>query len=282
MELERRGLRCVSLAGWQAGVQTSSVYSDARIKRIDPERILSELDQHRIVLVAGFQGIDRTGDITTLGRGGSDTSAVALAASFHAELCQIFTDVDGVYTTDPRIVSNARKLSEITYDEMLELASQGAQVLHNRSVELAKKFHGGDLRFRVPGFIVGQVERRVLKYKIGKQPLCRAAAGQLKQVVVGFAGVKVDSFFHSENLSGEDRRLSVAQTRLRGQQQISDRHPPLRRGVHALPHLFFSFEFVILIKFIRISINSCARWENGPGARPFQRVILPEPGRGIK
>ncbi len=141
MELERRDLRCVSLAGWQAGVQTSSVYSDARIKRIDSERIQSELDQHRIVLVAGFQGLDRAGNITTLGRGGSDTSAVALAATFHAELCQIFTDVDGVYTTDPRIVPNARKISEITYDEMLELASQGAQVLHNRSVELAKKFH---------------------------------------------------------------------------------------------------------------------------------------------
>lgn len=141
MELERRGLRCVSLAGWQAGVQTSAVYGEARIKRIDAERIQSELDQRRIVLVAGFQGIDRAGNITTLGRGGSDTSAVALAATFHASLCQIFTDVDGVYTTDPRVVPNAKKLSEITYDEMLELASQGAQVLHNRSVELAKKFH---------------------------------------------------------------------------------------------------------------------------------------------
>ncbi|WP_312280747.1 aspartate kinase [Oscillibacter sp.] len=141
MELERRGLRCVSLAGWQAGVQTSAVYGEARIKRIEAERIQSELDQRRIVLVAGFQGIDRAGNITTLGRGGSDTSAVALAATFHASLCQIFTDVDGVYTTDPRVVPNAKKLSEITYDEMLELASQGAQVLHNRSVELAKKFH---------------------------------------------------------------------------------------------------------------------------------------------
>lgn len=141
MELERRGLRSVSLSGWQAGVQTTSVYSNARIKRIDPERVQSELDQHHIVLVAGFQGIDRAGNVTTLGRGGSDTSAVALAAVFHAERCQIYTDVDGVYTTDPRIVPNARKLSEITYDEMLEIASQGAQVLHNRSVELAKKFH---------------------------------------------------------------------------------------------------------------------------------------------
>ena len=141
MAIESMGLSCVSLAGWQVGVRTSGVHSDARIKIIETERIQSELDQHRIVLVAGFQGVDRNGDVTTLGRGGSDTSAVALAATFNADLCQIFTDVDGVFTTDPRIVSNARKLDEITYDEMLELASQGAQVLHNRSVELAKKFH---------------------------------------------------------------------------------------------------------------------------------------------
>ena len=141
MALERMGLPCVSLAAWQVAVHSTSVHSDARIKKIDPERIRSELDQHRIVLVTGFQGIDRNGDVTTLGRGGSDTSAVALAAAFKADLCQIFTDVDGVYTTDPRIVPNAKKLDEITYDEMLELASQGAQVLHNRSVELAKKFH---------------------------------------------------------------------------------------------------------------------------------------------
>ncbi|MCI2057067.1 MAG: aspartate kinase [Oscillibacter sp.] len=141
MALEAMGLPCVSLTAWQVGIQSTSVHSDARIKRIDSERIQSELDQHRIVIVTGFQGLDRNGDVTTLGRGGSDTSAVALAAAFHAELCQIYTDVDGVYTTDPRLVPNARKLDEITYDEMLELASQGAQVLHNRSVELAKKFH---------------------------------------------------------------------------------------------------------------------------------------------
>ena len=140
MALESMGLPCVSLAAWQVGIQSTSVHSDARIKKIDSERIQSELDQHRIVIVTGFQGVDRNGDITTLGRGGSDTSAVALAAAFRADLCQIYTDVDGVYTTDPRVVSNARKLAEITYDEMLELASQGAQVLHNRSVELAKKF----------------------------------------------------------------------------------------------------------------------------------------------
>ena len=140
MALEAMGLPCVSLTAWQVGIQTTKVHSDARIKKSDTERIKSELDQHRIVLVTGFQGVDRLGDVTTLGRGGSDTSAVALAAAFRADLCQIYTDVDGVYTTDPRIVPNARKLDEITYDEMLELASQGAGVLHNRSVELAKKF----------------------------------------------------------------------------------------------------------------------------------------------
>ena len=141
MALEAMGLPVISLCAWQVGLHTSSTYSDARIKRIDSERIQRELDKNKIVLVAGFQGVNRVGDVTTLGRGGSDTSAVALAAAFDADLCQIFTDVDGVYTTDPRVCSNARKLEAITYDEMLELASQGAQVLHNRSVELAKKYH---------------------------------------------------------------------------------------------------------------------------------------------
>ena len=141
MALESMGLPCVSLAAWQVGIQSTGAHSEARIRKIDPERIRSELDQKRIVLVTGFQGVNRRGDVTTLGRGGSDTSAVALAAAFHADLCQIYTDVDGVYTTDPRLVPNARKLDEISYDEMLELASQGAQVLHNRSVELAKKYH---------------------------------------------------------------------------------------------------------------------------------------------
>ena len=140
MALESMGLPCVSLTAWQVGIQTTAVHGDARIKRIDSERVQAELDQHRIVLITGFQGMDRAGDVTTLGRGGSDTSAVALAAAFRAKLCQIYTDVDGVYTADPRIVPTARHLDEITYDEMLELASQGAGVLHNRSVELAKKF----------------------------------------------------------------------------------------------------------------------------------------------
>jgi len=141
MALEGMGIPVVSLAAWQVGIRTSSRYGDARIKKIDAERIQQELDKNKVILVAGFQGVNRFGDVTTLGRGGTDTSAVALAAAFHADLCQIYTDVDGVYTTDPRIAPNAKKLAEITYDEMLELASQGAQVLHNRSVELAKKYH---------------------------------------------------------------------------------------------------------------------------------------------
>ena len=137
MTIEGMGYQVVSLTGWQAGMNTDSAYSNARIKRIQTERIQTELDKNKIVLVAGFQGINKYGDITTLGRGGSDTSAVAL----HADLCQIYTDVDGVYTADPRSVKGARKLEEITFDEMLELASLGAQVLHNRSVEMAKRYN---------------------------------------------------------------------------------------------------------------------------------------------
>jgi aspartate kinase len=141
MAIEHMGYQAISLTGWQAGMLTDSAYSAARIKRVRTERIKKELDKKKIVLVAGFQGINKYDDVTTLGRGGSDTSAVALAASLGADLCQIYTDVDGVYTADPRTVKGARKLDEITFDEMLELASQGAQVLHNRSVEMAKRYN---------------------------------------------------------------------------------------------------------------------------------------------
>ena len=141
MAIEKLGRPVISLTGWQAEIKTDSNYSKARIKRVVGERIHTELDKRKIVIVAGFQGINKYDDITTLGRGGSDTSAVAIAAALGADLCQIFTDVRGVYTADPRIVSDAKMLSEITYDEMLELASAGANVLHNRSVELAKKFN---------------------------------------------------------------------------------------------------------------------------------------------
>ncbi|MDR0489778.1 MAG: aspartate kinase, partial [Oscillospiraceae bacterium] len=158
MALEKIGLPVVSLTGWQIGMQTNSDYGNARIKDVSGERIKSELDRRRIVLVAGFQGLNKYDDITTLGRGGSDTTAVAIAVALHADLCQIYTDVEGIYTSDPRKVQGARKLDEITYDEMLELASLGAQVLHNRSVEMAKRY-GVNLEvlssfIRKPGTIV--------------------------------------------------------------------------------------------------------------------------------
>ena len=140
MAFDALGVPAVSLNAYQVAMHTTSAYSNARLKRIDTERILHELDQRRIVVVTGFQGINKYNDYTTLGRGGSDTTAVALAAALKADACEIYTDVDGVYTADPRVVKNARKLDEITYDEMLDLATLGAGVLHNRSVELAKKY----------------------------------------------------------------------------------------------------------------------------------------------
>ena len=140
MALQEIGVSAISLTGWQAGFVTDRAYSRARIKRLDTERVESELARNRVVVVAGFQGLNRSDDITTLGRGGSDTSAVALAAALHADRCQIYTDVEGVFTADPRKIPKATRLKEITFDEMLELASLGAQVLNNRSVELAKKY----------------------------------------------------------------------------------------------------------------------------------------------
>ena len=163
MAIEKLGCPVVSLLGWQAGFNTSSAYGTARIKNVKTDRLRSEIDRHNIVVVAGFQGINKYDDLTTLGRGGSDTSAVAIAAALRADRCQIFTDVEGVYTADPRKVENANKLQEITYDEMLELATLGAQVLNNRSVEMAKKYNVelevlSSLK-RVPGTIVKEVTK---------------------------------------------------------------------------------------------------------------------------
>lgn len=140
MAIHKLGAEAVSYTGWQVGMMTDSVHGKARIVNIKPRRILESLDQDKIVVVAGFQGITEDGEITTLGRGGSDTTAVALAAAINADLCEIYTDVDGVYSTDPRIVRRARKLEAITYDEMLELAHLGAAVLHPRAVEYAKHY----------------------------------------------------------------------------------------------------------------------------------------------
>lgn len=169
MALEKMGLPCVSLTGWQAGIQSTSDYGSAMIKKVQTRRIENELDRRCVVIVAGFQGICKYNDITTLGRGGSDTTAVAIAAAMHADVCQIYTDVEGVYTSDPRKVQGALKLEEITYDEMLELASLGAQVLHNRSVQMAKR-HGVNLEVlssyvRTPGTKVREVTK-VEKMKI--------------------------------------------------------------------------------------------------------------------
>ena len=167
MAIEKLGFPVVSLTGWQVGMETTAAYGAARIKRVSGSRIQEELDQNKIVLVAGFQGINKYGDVTTLGRGGSDTTAVALAVALRADLCQIYTDVDGVYTADPRKVPDARKLDEITFDEMLELASLGAQVLHNRSVEMAKRYN---MNIEVlssftgaPGTIVKEAVKKVEK-----------------------------------------------------------------------------------------------------------------------
>ena len=163
MAIEAEGYPVVSLLGWQAGFRTDNVYGSARIKTVLPERLKNEIGKGNIVIVAGFQGLNGFDDITTLGRGGSDTSAVAIAASLHADRCQIFTDVEGVYTADPRKVEGTKKLAEITYDEMLELATLGAQVLNNRSVEMAKKYNVevevlSSLK-RVPGTIVKEVAK---------------------------------------------------------------------------------------------------------------------------
>lgn len=141
MAINALGRNAISLNAFQVGIDTNSNYSNARIKTISTERIHLELEKKNIVIITGFQGINKYDDVTTLGRGGSDTSAVALAAKLNADICEIYTDVDGVYTADPRVVKSAEKLEEISYDEMLELASLGAKVLHNRSVELAKKYN---------------------------------------------------------------------------------------------------------------------------------------------
>lgn len=140
MAMSSLGVPAISLNAFQVAMHTTSTYGNARFKRIDSERIRNELDAGKIVIITGFQGINKFDDLTTLGRGGSDTTAVALAAALRADACEIYTDVEGVYTADPRIVPNAKKMKEISYDEMLELATLGAKVLHNRSVELAKKY----------------------------------------------------------------------------------------------------------------------------------------------
>jgi len=187
MAIEKLGYPVVSLLGWQAGFNTDSHHTVARIKNINTERMKAEIDKKKIVIVAGFQGINKYDDLTTLGRGGSDTSAVAIAASMKADLCQIYTDVDGVYTTDPRKVKTAQKLDEITYDEMLELATLGAQVLNNRSVEMAKKY-GVELE------VLSSLEKKkgtIVKEKVKmEKTLIRGVAKDTDVAIVSVIGLR--------------------------------------------------------------------------------------------
>lgn len=187
MAIEKLGCPAISLLGWQAGFKTNKAYGSARIETIQAERLQSELDKKKIVVVAGFQGINKIDDLTTLGRGGSDTSAVAIAAVLHADRCQIFTDVTGVFTADPRKVENAQKLNDITYDEMLELATLGAQVLNNRSVEMAKKY-SVELEVlssleREPGTIVREVAKM-------EKMLIRGVTKDLDVARISVVGIK--------------------------------------------------------------------------------------------
>lgn len=200
MAMAQLGVRAVSLNAFQVPMRTTSAYGNARLKKIDTERIRRELDDRKIVIVTGFQGVNKYDDYTTLGRGGSDTTAVALAAVLHADACEIYTDVDGVYTADPRLVPTARKLESISYDEMLDLAALGAGVLHSRSVELAKKY-GVQLVVRsslneAEGTIVKGVGKKMERMLISGVALDREAD---RISVIGIADVPGSAFklFHT-------------------------------------------------------------------------------------
>ncbi|MCW2278454.1 aspartate kinase [Heliophilum fasciatum] len=193
MAIDKLGHGVVSLTGSQGGILTEEVHGKAKIMEVNPERIHAELDNGNIVIVAGFQGVTEAGEITTLGRGGSDTTAVAIAAAMQADVCEIFTDVDGIYTTDPRIVPKARKLSTITYDEMLELASLGAQVLHPRSVELGKEY-GVPIHVRSsfnhnPGTLVQEVSDEMGKEQMEKELMVSGVAYDMNVAKIGLFDV---------------------------------------------------------------------------------------------
>lgn len=225
MAIEKLGFPVISLTGWQAGFHTDSTHGASRIKTVQAERIENELSKNNIVIVAGFQGINRYDDITTLGRGGSDTSAVAIAAVLRADLCQIYTDVDGVYTADPRKVTGAKKLDEITFDEMLELASLGAQVLHNRSVEMAKKYNVNlevvSSLERVPGTKVkevNKVEKMLIKGVTSDKNVARISVMELpdnpgiaSKIFTALASKKVDVDIILQSI-GRDKTKDISFT----------------------------------------------------------------------
>lgn len=239
MALGELGYPCVSLNAHQVGMTTTSIYSNARFKKIKPDRIQRELDLKNIVVVTGFQGVNRFDDITTLGRGGSDTTAVAIAAALHADKCEIYTDVDGVYTADPRVVNNARKLNEITYNEMLELASLGAKVLHNRSVELAKKYNV-ELVVRssltkAEGTVVKEVckvERMLISGVAGDDEIARVSLIGIKDTpgkafdifaTLAKKGINVDIILQSIGRDkSKDISFTIAETTLADAQKVID------------------------------------------------------------
>lgn len=241
MALSELGLPATSLNAYQVGMMTTSAYMNARLKKIKPDRIRRELDRKNIVLVTGFQGMNRFDDITTLGRGGSDTTAVAIAAALHADKCEIYTDVEGVYTADPRVVKNARKMDEITYDEMLELASLGARVLHNRSVELAKKYNVElvvrSSLSRAEGTVVKEVckmERMLISGVAGDDEIARVSLigiedtpGKAFDVFATLAkkGINVDIILQSIGRDGmKDISFTVADTALTDVKEIVATH----------------------------------------------------------
>ncbi len=241
MALSELGLPAISLNAYQVGMMTTSAYMNARLKKIKPDRIRRELDRKNIVLVTGFQGMNRFDDITTLGRGGSDTTAVAIAAALHADKCEIYTDVEGVYTADPRIVKSARKMDEITYDEMLELASLGARVLHNRSVELAKKYNVElvvrSSLSRAEGTVVKEVckmERMLISGVAGDNEIARVSLigiedtpGKAFDIFATLAkkGINVDIILQSIGRDGmKDISFTVAETALADVKEIIATH----------------------------------------------------------
>jgi len=232
MALREMGYEAISLSGAQAGIQTDATYSRARILTVESQRVVKELEKGNIVIVAGFQGITDEMDITTLGRGGSDTTAVALAASLGAELCQLFTDVDGVYTADPRLVPEAQKLAEIGYDEMLELASYGAGVVHPRAVELGELFnipilvassftqnpgtliHGGasmEVRNKVRGIAHDLDVAKIMVVGVPDRPGISAAIFQ----PLARAGISIDTIVQNASINNiTDLTFTVAKSNL--------------------------------------------------------------------
>lgn len=248
MAVKSLGYKAISLSGAQAGIQTDAIYSQARIRAVTPQRILSELEKDNIVIVAGFQGITEEMDITTLGRGGSDTTAVALAASLGAEICHIYTDVEGVYTADPRLVPQARKLKEIDYEEMMELATYGAKVMHSRAVEIGKLYNipilvassftnspgtvirGGtpmEVRNKVRGIAHDLNVAKVTILAVPDQPGIATALFE----PLAEAGVSVDTIVQNASIEGiTDLTFTVARSDLRKAMQMVE---PIAKSIGA-------------------------------------------------